>query len=219
MGLAPDGEAFRSAFASQSDTGLTFSEALRTRTFWVLCGVFFCVGGCVNGSIAHLIPMLTDFGVSGRSAAFAASLFGLASIAGRIGNGYLVDRFFAPRVAAVLFAGAAAGVAVLWAGSIGVAAPFAATLLGLAVGAEADVMPFLISRYFGLRSMAALFGSAFGAYTLGNATGRYLFAVGFDRAGSYQRPLGYSVGILVLAVGALLTLGRYDTVSGQHAKG
>jgi predicted MFS family arabinose efflux permease len=78
-------------------------EASRTRTFWQLCGAFFLVSACVNGAIAHLSPLLTDQGVSGWNAAVATSLFGAATILGRVGNGYLVDRFFAPSVAAALF--------------------------------------------------------------------------------------------------------------------
>jgi predicted MFS family arabinose efflux permease len=142
----------------------------------------------------------------------ATSLFGLSSIVGRVGNGYLVDRVFAPRVAAVLFAAAAAGIALLlFAGGTGATASVAAALLGLAVGAESDVIPFLISRYFGMRAMAMLYGCAFGAYVLGNATGRYLFAAGFDATGSYALPLACALGVLVLSSIATLRLGRYDT--------
>jgi predicted MFS family arabinose efflux permease len=189
--------------------GMRVSEAMRTLTFWQLSGIFFCVAACGNGTIAHIAPLLTDRGVSGRWAALAASLFGAASIVGRVGNGYLVDRYFAPRVAAVIFAGAAVGVAILWSGLTGGAVFLAAALLGLAIGAESDVMPFLVSRYFGMRSMAELYGCIFGSYTLGNATGRYLFGAGFDATGSYGTPLGCAFGVLTLAVIATLALGKY----------
>jgi cyanate permease len=101
------------------------------------------------------------------------------------------------------------GVAMLWSGVTGNAAFFAAALLGLAIGAESDVMPFLVSRYFGMRSMAALFGCVFGSYTLGNATGRYLFAAGFDATGTYRTPLTCALVALVLAIIATLGLGKY----------
>jgi predicted MFS family arabinose efflux permease len=192
--------------------GMRVSEAMRTLTFWQLCGIFFCVAACANGTIAHVAPLLTDRGVSGRSAALAASLFGAASIVGRVGNGYLVDRYFAPRVAAVLFAGAAAGVAILWSGLTGGAVFLAAALLGLAIGAESDIMPFLVSRYFGMRSMGELYGCIFGSYTLGNATGRYLLGAGFDATGSYRTPLTCAFAALALAVVATLALGKYRTI-------
>jgi cyanate permease len=89
----------------------------------------------------------------------------------------------------------------------------AAALLGLAIGAESDVMPFLVSRYFGMRSMAELYGCIFGSYTLGNATGRYLFGTGFDATGSYRTPLACAFAVLVVAVIATLALGKYRTAA------
>lgn len=219
VGLLADGASApdQRASAAGAVVGMTAREAVGTRTFWQLCIIFFCVAACVNGSIAHLVPLLTDHGVSGSTAALATSLFGLTSIVGRVGNGYLVDRIFAPRVAAVLFAGAAIGVALLLADTTSGTASVAAALLGLAVGAESDVIPFLISRYFGMRAMAMLFGCAFGAYVLGNATGRYLFAAGYDATGSYSLPLVSALGVLVLASIATLTLGRYDLVPAEQS--
>jgi MFS family permease len=213
VGLFPDGANAPTMPASNSTsvTGMGVLDAFRTRTFWQLCGVFFCVAACVNGGIAHLVPLLTDRGLSGRSAALAASLFGAASIGGRVVNGYLVDRIFAPFVSGAFFAGAAAGVAILWGGVTGSVALLAPILLGLAIGAESDVMPFLVSRYFGMRSMAQVFGCVFGSYTLGTATGRYLFAAGFDATGSYTKPLGWAFLLLVIAVIGMLALGRYQT--------
>lgn len=211
VGLLPDGASAPSEHATPrlQQSGMTVAEAIRTVTFWQLCGVFFCVAACGNGTIAHIVPLLTDRGMPGHSAALAASLFGVASILGRVGNGYLVDRFFAPRVAAVLFGGAAAGVAILWTGASGAAVYFASIFVGLAIGAESDVMPFLVSRYFGMRSMATLYGFIFGSYTLGNATGRYLFGTGFDATGSYRTPLACAFAVLLVAVIATLLLGKY----------
>lgn len=210
-GLRQDGLSATAAGAPRQlpASGMTLSEALRTPTFWLLCVIFFLVGGCGNGVSAHLAPLLTDAGVSARSAAFTASIFGFASIFGRVGNGYLVDRFFAPRVAAVIFAAASCGIALLWSGATGYPAYLASFLLGLAIGAESDVMPYLISRYFGMHSMAELYGCAFGSYTLGNATGRYLIARGFDVTGSYRMPLAFTFLAMLLATLATFALGRY----------
>jgi hypothetical protein len=81
-------------------------------------------------------------------------------------------------------------------------------------------MPFLVSRYFGMRYMAQVFGCVFGSYTLGTATGRYLFAAGFDTTGSYAKPLGWAFVLLVIATIGMLGLGRYQTQPApiyQHA--
>lgn len=216
IGLLPDGAEpvdgiglENTTAAAMTVSGMTVSEAMHTPTFWLLCAIFMVVGACGNGTVAHVTPLLTDAGASTRLAAFAASMFGLASIFGRVGNGYLVDRFFAPRVIACMFAAGIIGIAILWSGSTGSAACVAIFLVGLAIGAEADVMPYLISRYFGMRSMGALYGCAFGSYTLGVASGRYLIAAGFDATGSYRVPLGWTTSALLLATLATFLLRRY----------
>jgi predicted MFS family arabinose efflux permease len=205
--------------------GVSIGQAFRTLNFWLLAGIFFVVAACVTGANAHLAPLLTDSGVSGSSAARTASLFGVAIIVGRIGNGYLLDRFFGPRVMAGVFAGAAIAVAFLWSGLAVHLGAAAALLLGLAAGAEGDLMPFLVSRYFGMRSMAEIYGCFFGAFTLGNATGRYLMAAGFDAWGSYRVPLGIACLALSASVLACFALGPYraqllsaSTLSAPHVR-
>lgn len=217
VGLLPDGVASPEDAEPVASTeslaeGMTLPEAVRTPTFWLLCSIFFIVSACCNGTAAHVAPLLTDMGVSTRSAAFAVSIFGLASMFGRVGNGYLVDRFFGPRVIACMFGAATVGIAMLWAGCVGYGSYLAMFLVGLAMGAESDVMPFLISRYFGMRSMGELYGCAFGSYTLGVATGRYVIAAGFDRTGSYHLPLACATLALLVATLATFLLKRYTSV-------
>jgi predicted MFS family arabinose efflux permease len=217
VGQLPDGEVAADGMRRDDAqiAGMTVSEAFRTPTFWLLCGIFFVVAACGNGTAAHIAPLLSDRGTSGRSAAFAVSLFGVASIAGRVANGYFVDRFFAPRVVMIVFSAAAGGLALLLGGATGNLAFLAALLVGFAIGAESDVMPYLISRYFGMRSMAELYGCAFGSYTLGNATGRYLMAAGFDHTGSYRIPLAVAFCALLAAALATFGLGKYRQFSGS----
>jgi predicted MFS family arabinose efflux permease len=186
------------------------TEALRTRVFWQMVVQFFLVSACVNGAMAHLSAMLTDRGTAPQAAAFAISVFGAAAFAGRIMTGYLLDRFFAPFVMVTLFSGAAMALLLLAGGATGMLASLAAALMGLGVGAEADVMPYLVSRYFGLRALGELFGYIFSAYTLGVAAGPVLMGAGFDSTGSYKLPLTFLAIVLVVATALLtLTLPRY----------
>jgi len=69
VGLLPDGakEIRNPALPTKPMSGLTVAEALRTRTFWQLCLIFFAVSACANGTITHLAPLLTDQGVPGRN--------------------------------------------------------------------------------------------------------------------------------------------------------
>jgi hypothetical protein len=50
---------------------------------------------------------------------------------------------------------------------------------------------------------------------LGNATGRYLLAAGFDVWGSYKRPLAMVFLTLVVAVLASLGLGKYRDITAR----
>ena len=47
-------------------------------------------------------------------------------------------------------------------------------------------MPYLVSRYFGLRSFTELFGYTFSAYAVAGALGPGLMGLGFDRFGDYR---------------------------------
>jgi len=199
---------------------LTRSEALRTRIFWQMLILFFLVSTCVNGTVVHLSALLTDRGSAPQAAALAISLFGGAAVVGRIVTGYLVDRFFAPYVIAVLFSGTATALALLAAGSTGMLASLAAMLMGLGLGAEADVMPYLISRYFGLRALGELFGYVFGFYTLGVVVGPLLMGAGFDITGSYRVPLtGFTIAVIAAAAGTLAFPGYARVGSNAHRAG
>jgi hypothetical protein len=64
--------------------------------FWLLAGVFFLVAVAINGTVAHIIPLLTDRGIARAAATTILGLFGLSTLAGRPIAGYLVGQVFAP---------------------------------------------------------------------------------------------------------------------------
>jgi hypothetical protein len=47
----------------------------------------------------------------------------------------------------------------------------ASVLIGLALGGEADITPYLLTRYFGLRSFSTLYGFTWTAYAIAGAIG------------------------------------------------
>ena len=87
--------------AIASEQGITFSEATRGYRFWVLLTSIFLVYIAMSGMVPNLIPALQDQGIPAQKAATAISIFGIAVIAGRLIVGYLVDKLWAPGVAAV----------------------------------------------------------------------------------------------------------------------
>ncbi|MBX9601104.1 MAG: MFS transporter [Bryobacteraceae bacterium] len=204
MGLHPDGRT--PAAPGKPPLERNFGDALRTRAFWQMLAVFFTVSACLNGCLSQMAALLGDRGESAANAALAISLFGGASLVGRVATGWLVDRFAAPLVAGAFFALSGLALASLWQGAGGPAAYLSAFGLGLGMGAEADVMPYMVSRYFGFQAMNRLFGLIFGAFTLGAAAGPAIMGAGFDRTGSYAWPLGWLTLAMAIAIAGVLTL-------------
>jgi MFS family permease len=78
------------------------------------------------------------------------------------------------------------------------------------MGAEADVTPYILSRYLGLRSFAMLYGFTWTAYAIAGAVGPILMGRAFDATGSYTTLLTQlAIGTFLIAALMLLMPG-YD---------
>ena len=188
--------------------GLTVRETLATSRFWMLLAVFFLVGIAINGSVAHVVPLLTDAGIPRSQAAATLGVFGLATLCGRLLAGYLIDRLYAAYVATALFLAPIAGFAFLYTAH-GALPTIGVILLGLGLGTEIDLIAFLVSRYFGQRSFGQLYGYCFMAFGWGSAGGRFLGGYIYDLAHSYGPALIGASGALVIAVILVNLLGPY----------
>jgi MFS family permease len=210
-GLHPDGDETPSIASQQpqEQQGLSWHEIWRQPTFWLMISIFTLTGASVHAGVLHVPALLTDRGLSAERAAFASSVIGLSLIAGRTGSGYLLDRFFAPRVAILFYGVSALGMALLCAGIAGNMALAAAFLVGLGMGAEVEVIGYLVSRYFGLRAFGSAFGHAFAAFMLAGAAGTFLMGAGYDRTHSYTIPLAGFCILMVLGLGLMTRLGPY----------
>jgi MFS family permease len=211
MGLLPDGAAhIRTAKPDEHiRPGLSWREARHGRTFWIMACAFCLSGASVQGCVVHMSAMLTDRGSTAQTAALASSVLGAALLIGRVGSGYLLDRLFAPLVAAFFFCVAAIGIALLGISTAPLVAFVAAFLIGLGVGAEADLIAYMTSRYFGLRSFGEIYSYAWAAFVLSGALGAYLLGIGFDARGSYFIPLAAFFIATLAAVLLITRLGPY----------
>jgi len=203
-----EGECRTSRADAATLPGLTAREAVRTLRFWLMATAFFLVAISVNGTVAHVAPLLTDHGISTAQAAATMSVFGLATMSGRLIAGWLVDRIFAPYVAAVFFLAPIAGFAFL-ATAAGALPALGVILLGLGLGTEIDLIAFLVSRYLGQRAFGTLYGYCFMTFGLGSSCGRFILGYVYDLAGSYNPALVAAAVALVIAVVAVNLLGPY----------
>jgi len=186
--------------------GQEVSEALGGFRFWLLATVLLIVSIVTNGVIVHTVPILTDQGYAPNQAAALMIAVGLSTMAGRLLSGYLVDKIFAPYVAAFFFLLPSLGLYFLGSATypiLGIAS------IGLAAGTEVDMIAFLISRYFGLRRFGQLYGLLFAVFTVGPAIGPYMMGLSFVRLHSYAPALILFSVALGVASALTLCLGPY----------
>jgi MFS family permease len=202
---------FRASVDVQDSTGMSTAQAFRAREVWILFACLLCYSISANGAVAHLSAILTDHGIRTGAAALALSVMGAAGIVGRLSTGHLLDRLFAPRVSLVLLLLSCVGLVMIahaQSATIGIAG---AAVLGFGMGSEADVTPYLLARYCGIRSFSLLYGCSWTAYAVGGAIGPVLVGKLFDSAGGYQPGLVQLLAVPCLIAAALtLWLPRYS---------
>ena len=231
MGLKPDGDPVDETDdgaagpdgggagpATAADIGLSCRDAARTLSFWLILTSFLLVGVGITGMLAHLVPMLIDRGVAPAVAALCMSLLALGLVAGRILAGVLMDRFFAPYVAAVFLLGLVAGIVLLATGASGWLIFVAALGVGLATGSEISEIAYISSRYFGPRAFGLIYGVMFSAFQLGSMAGAPLMGFYRDLTGNYIGALWATAGIVLVGVALIALLGPYPDLAGEQPR-
>ena len=170
---------------------------------------FVLVGSAMTGLIGHLVPMLIGRGVDPAQAALTASSLGISLLVGRVVAGHLMDRFYTPRVVIVFLLGPVTGLALFGMGITGGLAVLSTVLMGLAIGAEFDVIAFFASRYFGLRAFGQIYGFMYGAFMLGSAVGPVLLGLLYDRLGRYHEGMWLLSAVTLLSCVLIGLLGPY----------
>ena len=185
---------------------LEVREVLGGRQFWLIACALLLVSTVTQGLVVHTVPLLTDKGYSPESAATLMVAVGLSTMAGRLLSGYLVDRIFAPFVAAFFFLLPCLGIYLLES----TISPVAGIItLGLASGTEIDMIGFLTSRYFGMKRFGQLYGYLFASFVIGSAIGPFMMGLAFERLHSYEPALWTFGALMLIATTAILSLGPY----------
>ena len=195
------------AAAAASQPGLTMAEAVRRPAFYklILASAGFAI--VVVGTIQQLVLIFKGFGVDAMRAAGTASLVGLFSIAGRIVAGVMLDRFRANIVGGIAYLlPIPAYLLLLGSGTATGSQMVAAVLLGLALGAQADAIAYLITRHFGLKRFASVMSVMFSFIALGAALGPLLGGAIYDRFGGYGPYMIASLALSVLSAIAVLSM-------------
>ena len=187
--------------------GLTLRQALMDWRFWLLAFLFVPLSFAVGGPIPNLETLYASKGFSPMDAVFLASCLGYSVFVGRLFGGFLLDHLWAPAVGCVLLMLPAYSMYLLSADSLSYGtALLSVVLLGVAAGMEYDLLAYLVSRYFGIRAYAGIYGCLYAFFASGSGFGPALFGWAYETTGTYNAALygamwafiGCSLGLLLL---------------------
>jgi MFS family permease len=215
MGATVDGlpEEAAGVAAIRETTGYTLTETLRIPHYWVLVFSLLFIGTAVQAVQVSMVPLLQSHGIATQLATTVQASLWIAIVFGRVSTGWFMDRYFAPRVAMCYMIAPLIGLA-LFATQTGVAVSFVSAMcMGLAAGAEIDVIAYLVSRYFGLKQYSRVYGTFYATYGIAAAIGPYLASVISTGAGNNYTPaLWLCFGLVIIGTALMLLLPRFGTL-------
>lgn len=195
--------------------------ATSSKTFWLVALAILAISIALVGVITNFFPILTDRGIDPAQAARIVGLLGAASWVSRLGVGALLDRMHARVVAMAIFLLSGLGIVVTAVSGDGALIYVAAILLGLGIGAEADLITFVMSRYFPAKSLPKVLGAVWVFFAWGNGLGVFIASLSFDLTGSYNMAYAIFTGLALFSALTISRLGTYvfpaDEASGHRS--
>jgi len=199
-GLLPDGGKVEEESFGLEAGGFTLQQAIHTRQFWLLCGVYLLFIYCVQTVVVHIYPHAVDIGISKTIAANILATIGGASIAGGFIMGSTGDRV--GHKVAIIIDLIILAIALLWlqlAKEAWMLYIFAA-LNGFAHGGLYTLISPMVAELFGLRSHGVIFGIVTFIATIGGVIGPVVIGYIFDITSSYQ------LGFIILAAASIIAI-------------
>ena len=200
--------------APSAGQGLGIRGAMKQTRFWLLTASLMMVGFGLSGLVPNLVPMMIGRGVDATTAASFMGVFGVTVIVGRLASGVALDLVWAPIVALVLLPLPALACIIL---ETGIRDYFAVAgciaLIGLAMGAEFDLAPYLVTRYFGMKSYSQIYAFQWTGFTIASGVAPLVYGHLYDVTGNYSIALYTSAILFVTSPFLLVALGRYPDVS------
>lgn len=207
IGQLPDG----AVEAEERDSNInarqfSLQEIISTRQFQILSSAWFLIVFCVQIVLAHIVPHVTDLGISATVAASVLSVVGGASILGRIGMGGVSDRLGNKSTLIIAVSFLVTALALLQFAREAWMFYLFATLYGIAHGTFFTLISPMLAELFGLRSLGAALGVVIFVGTIGGAIGPVLAGHLFDITSSYQLAFLICLAFSVTAVILILFL-------------
>ncbi len=179
----------------------TVGEAFRTVALW---GIFIAMGLSYMADyivLFHGVACFEDRGLSSVTAASILAIAALVSCVGRLGFGWLADRFDLRGCMALMFGLqiAASPFIIMGGSNLGMLYVFAA-IWGVGYGALATLMPAVSVQYFGRRYFGSIYGWITMATVFGGAIGSTFGGWIYDTQGNYDLAWYASIAMWVVAL-------------------
>jgi len=203
IGQLPYGEVEQESSVSEA-RGFSLREAIHTRQFWLVCGMYFVFLFCVPLIMVHIVIHATGMGISAVNAANILAIVGALFIVGVNVMGITGDRLgnkLAFVMSFILMA-----IAFLWllpTRETWMLYPFAG-IFGFAYGGMQVLFSPIVAELFGLRSHGVILATSNFAGTIGATVSPILAGHIFDTTGSYS--LAFLICVIIATVGFILTL-------------
>jgi len=207
MGLKPYGHVESKEQGTAYDAlGMSVKETIRTHQFWMVMVIFACVGYCTFVVSIHLVPHITDLGISASIAANVLATTGGVHIVGGIILGMVADRIGNQKVIIISFAFIAA--ALFWLIPITTVLFFFifAVVYSLGIGGGTAMESTITADLFGVKSHGVIIGIVSFGFTIGGAIGPLATGYLFDMTGNYNIAfvVAGSLGVLGIILTAIL---------------
>lgn len=207
LGLLPDGvkpgiqSGASPSHQTVQTTGFSLLQAAKTRSFWLLGTVWLFWSFCLHLVLTHLVPHITDVGISATRAALIAGLIGAICIPGRLGGGWLTDKINkkVTSLMCIMFQ-AVAMLWLIWANELWGFYLFV-VFFSLGYGGLDPPMLAQLGEVFGLRSLTAIMGALIIPWGIGAALGPAVGGLIFDATGSYS--LAFLIGAVLMLLAGL----------------
>jgi MFS family permease len=212
--LIPNEHAARIGETTKRQLLIGYRAMLSSRVFQLLILAMILCNLSLTLQISQLKLIFIDLGTAPSTAAGLIANYAAGVIAGRLLCGLALDRFPAHVVAAISLGLPALGLGIMAARvSTPTLLAAGALSLGCALGAEGDVVGYLVRRYFRFEVFSSVLGLAVGAIALSGGLGAMVLSAMLSVNGSYTPFLLLCAVGSLTGSGAFLLIGRHRPLS------
>jgi MFS family permease len=196
-----------SVAAPTQRTDVSIREVVRQPSFYLLLVGSMCSIAAVGGANQHLKLYLSlDQHYAQSAAAAVASLTLVASLAGRVGMGWLADRVPKKNVMLLIYLLVAISLPILLLATSRSGILLYAVVFGIGLGGEYMVIPLMAAELFGVRVLGRAMGLILAADGVAEALAPVLVGRLRDVSGSYASAFAVLIGFALTGAVAVALL-------------